>query len=182
MYKITLIILSSLFVIGCGVTAPKYQPSYDNVKALKASNPKPVALEEVSPESKKIKSVSIRNNPLRSPHGDDLMDFIHFALESELSKAGALDANSNKKLTVLVKENEITAGAATANGKITAEFALLESDSILYRKNITAEDSWSSNFIGSIAIPRAAEAYPRLVEQLLGKLFADDDFSNAIGK
>jgi len=41
-------------------------------------------------------------------------------------------------------------------------------------------DEWDSSFVGAIAIPRAQERYPIMVQKLLSELFTDPAFLQAV--
>jgi hypothetical protein len=53
---------------------------------------------------------------------------------------------------------------------------------VVYEKEIAAEASWESSFVGAIAIPAAMNQYGALYKTLVSKLVDDPDFRRALAK
>jgi hypothetical protein len=53
-------------------------------------------------------------------------------------------------------------------------------DTFKYYKVKSIHDEWDSSFVGAIAIPRATERYPVMVQKLLAALYADAAFTQAL--
>lgn len=53
-------------------------------------------------------------------------------------------------------------------------------DVVRYDQVKTLQHEWESSFAGAIAIPRAQQAYPGLVQRLLAALYADQAFLQAL--
>ncbi len=51
---------------------------------------------------------------------------------------------------------------------------------VTYDKVTTVHDEWDSSFMGNVAIPRAQQRYPTVVQKLLGALYADPAFLQAL--
>jgi hypothetical protein len=71
-------------------------------------------------------------------------------------------------------------GLATNDGTIEALFVLKKGGEIRYNKSKQATASWESSFIGAVAIPRAQQQYPLIVQKLLAAVLADPDFQAAL--
>lgn len=172
--------LGMVYVIAaCSIPAPRYEPSYDNVKLLKGSGP--VRIVDFKGATPKVGKITLRGNTLKSPYEKDMVHYLQTALQSEFEKAGLLSETSSKSVTAVVTENLIdTSGFSVANGKITATFKVLDSSRQIYEKTVTVSDEWESSFVGAIAIPRAAAAYPALAKELFNKLYSDKKFIAAL--
>ena len=180
--KLLLIILIALIMSGCSIPAPKYSPSFDNVTMLKKAN-SPVDVTDFTGATAGLGTISLRGNTLESPHGKDLIYYIQFALESELEKAGLLKEDSTKKLSAVIEKNDIdTAISSPASGKIKATFVVTDRSVVLYKKSVVGASEWESSFLGAVAIPRAAESYPKIVVDLLKNLYSDKDFISALSQ
>lgn len=178
--RLLFIISSMLLLSACSIPAPKYSPSYDNVQLLNGVGSK-VQVNEFQKANEEVGSISLRGNSLSSPYDKDLVHYLQVALESELSKAGLLSDNSNKKISALIEKNDIDAsGFSVAQGVISAKFTVTKDGQSIYQQTIDVQQEWESSFMGAIAIPNAAEQYPKLVQGLLKKLYSDKAFIAAL--
>ena len=178
--RITLLTIA-LTLGACSVAPPKYAPSYKNVQVLKEAN-QPVEVAPFKGVNTSVGAITIRASPLSSPYGKDLVHYIQTALESEFTKAGLLKKGSSTKLTAVIEENDLDTSSDFSVGKgvLKAKFKVTKQGNAVYNKSISVTSSWESSFIGAIAIPGAAEAYPKLVEKLLKKLYSDKSFINSL--
>lgn len=180
MKKIIYILLAGSLLSACSVPAPKYAASYDNVQMLKQAKSK-VEVTQFNSANTALGSISLRGNTLTSPYGQDLIHYLQIALESELEKAGLLQKGSAKKLTAVIEENDIdVSGFSEGYGKLQATFSVTENGKVLYSKSIGISKQWESSFVGAIAIPAAAEMYPKMASDLLNKLYSDQGFISVL--
>lgn len=164
---------------GC-VTQPvgSFQPSFERVGQLKAAGSQPVAVDAVTGGPDRL---SVRGNGAISPVGKNFGDYLKAALEAELGKAERLSAASNIKLRANIIETDINAaGASTANATLTALVTVDKAAQQIYSKQFSARHEWESSFVGAVAIPRAIQAYPGVVEAFLNQLYADPEFKRAL--
>lgn len=173
-----LLVLGSIGLTGC-VSAPvaSYQPSVENVQALKVAVKNPVA---VGTFTGGAKTISVRGSSAKSAVGNSYGEYVQAALSSELEKAQLLLPASNLHVRGNVVETDIDAAMGTGKTSIATEFVVSKNGVEKYRKTISAQYSWESSFVGAVAIPRAFETYPKVVEQLLKELYADPDFIKAL--
>jgi len=174
--------VTTLALAGCAVQAGRYQPSLDNVEAMKKSLPA-VALGAFSVQSGATgaQSISLRGNSMTSPVGADYAAYLADALRQELALAGKLDAASKIEISGLLTKNDVAAGGISTNsGEIEARFIVKNGGQQRFDKVKRAEASWESSFVGAIAIPKAQQQYPVLVQKLVSQLFADADFQAAL--
>ena len=180
--RLLFVLIASIVLSACSVPAPKYSPSFDNVSMLKKAN-STVKVDDFTGAKAALGSVSIRGTSLTSPYNKDLIHYIQMALQSELEKAGLLSADGKRKLSAVIEENDIdTSNFSTGKGKIKATFKVSSGDKVVYDKSVSSILEWESSFIGAIAIPGAAESYPKLVTGLLQKLYSDPDFIKALSE
>jgi len=171
-----------LVMSGCAMQAPRYQPSLDNVELIKKTA-SPVALGafSVQPGAVGAQSISLRGSSMASPVGGDYAAYLADALRQELVLAGKLDASSKLEISGLLLKNDIAAGGISTNsGEIEARFIVKNAGQQRFDKIKRVESSWESSFIGGIAIPKAQQQYPLIVQKLVSQLLADADFQAAI--
>ena len=168
---------------GCAVKAPSYAPSITNVSTLKTSGTTPVALGTFSVRSGTAggSSISLRGHNMRSPVGADYAAYVAEALRADLEMAKRLDPKSTIEITGLLLKNEVDAnGMSKGDGEIQAQFIVRRDGQVRFDKVKSGKAEWESSFAGAVAIPRAAQNYPFLVQSLLSSLYADADFVAAI--
>lgn len=174
--------VTAVVLSGCAVQAGRYQPSLDNVETLKKSVP-PVVLGAftVQPGATGAQSISLRGNSMNSPVGADYAAYLADALKQELTMAGKLDAASKLEISGVLVKNDIAAGGISTNsGEIEARFIVKNNGQQRFDKVKRVESSWESSFVGAIAIPKAQQQYPLIVQKLVGALLADADFQAAL--
>lgn len=180
--RLMLAAVASALASGCAIQAPPYQPSLDNVEILKKSaSPAALGNFTVQAGGAGVVSISLRGSGMNSPVGTDYAAYLANALSQELQLAGKLDAKSKVVITGLLIKNDISAGGFSTNsGEMEAQFTVIVDGQERYRGTHRAELSWDSSFIGGIAIPKAQQQYPMLVQRLLTQLMADTRFQAAL--
>lgn len=182
MTRRTVVVLAAGLASGCAMQAPRYQASLDNVEAAKKlAAPVAVGAFTVKANGAGVTAIGLRGSSMTSPIGADYAAYLADALQQELQLAGKIDAKSKVVITGVLMKNDIAAGGFSTNsGEIEAEVVVLNEDKERYRATKRSELSWDSSFIGAIAIPKAQQQYPLLVQKLLTQLFADADFIAAL--
>ena len=80
-------------------------------------------------------------------------------------------------------KNEIDAsGFSIGKGSISARIIVKNGSAVKFDKVKSADITWESSFVGAVAIPKAIESYPELVQKLVTQLVSDPDFSAALRK
>lgn len=180
--------LLNLFVVvivlgGCSAMAPQYSASMENVQKLKDSGGFSAKVGGFSPASNlQTNSVlNLRGLSLMSPYGGSYANYVSEAIKQELTLSGNFASASEVEVSGVLVENSIDAsGVGTGYGNISAKFIVNKNGVLNYDKIKTAHSEWESAFAGAIAIPRAQQEYPRLVQMLLSVLYADQDFIRAV--
>lgn len=167
---------------GCSTPAPNYRPSLDNVERIKATAG-PVALGafSVAAGATGATSIGLRGSSMVSPVGADYAAYLGDALRQELQLAGRLDPSSGTEISGVLLKNDIAAGGmATNSGELEARIAVRNAGQVRLEKTYRAELHWESSFLGAIAIPKAQQQYPVLVQTLLRQMFSDATFLDAL--
>ncbi|WP_425257673.1 hypothetical protein ACPOLB_19405 [Rubrivivax sp. RP6-9] len=181
---LSLVVLLTMAALatGCSTPAPNYRPSLDNVEAIKAQAAT-VALGAFSVPAMApgATAISLRGSSMVSPVGADYAAYLGDALRQELQLAGRLDPASQVVVSGVLLKNDIAAGGFSTNsGEIEARIAVHRASQLRHEKTYRAELSWESSFIGAIAIPKAQQQYPVLVQTLLRQMFSDTSFLEAL--
>ena len=173
-------IASLLLSTGCAIKAPQYNAALDNVEQLKKA-PTSVKLGGFSVGSDAGGSIGLRGSSMESPVGSDYAAYLADALQKELKLAGKLDPGSKLEISGQLLKNDISAaGIITNSGEIEARFVVKNDGVQRYDQVKRAELSWDSSLLGAIAIPRAQQQYPLIVQKLLALLWGDAKFLEAL--
>jgi hypothetical protein len=168
---------------GCAIRAASYVPSLDNVETMKKSTMQPLALGSfsVNAGAEGATSIGVRGSSMTSPVGADYAAYLAEAIRQELQLAGKLDAKSDIEISGVLLKNDIQAGGFSTNsGEIEARFVVKRGGAVRYEGAKRTSASWDSSFVGAVAIPKAQQQYPLLVQNLVGQLLADKAFSEAV--
>jgi len=168
---------------GCALVAPQYSASIDNVQKLKDAGDfaaKVGSFESVAGPGNPP-AISLRGSSLASPYASSYASYLAEALKQELSLAGRYKPDAGVEVTGSLIKNDLDAsGISLGSGTIEARFVVKAGNAVRYDQVKAARSEWESSFMGAVAIPRAQQEYPRLVQKLLGTLFADDAFLKAL--
>jgi hypothetical protein len=172
----------AVLATGCAMQAPRYQPSLDNLETIKKlSTALAVGAFTIQAGGAGVTAIGLRGSSMTSPVGADYAAYLADALQQELQLAGKLDAKSKIVITGVLVKNDIAAGGFSTNsGEIEVNFSVLKDGRERWRGSQRAELSWESSFIGAIAIPKAQQQYPLVVQKLIKQLFADAGFLAAL--
>lgn len=180
---LAVVVTTLLAMTGCAINAPSYQPSVDNVVVLKQAGSAAVTLGEFKVQSGAVgaTAISIRASSMVPPNGGDYAGYLAQALKTELDLARRLDPKATVEITGVLLKNDISAGGLVRNsGEIEARFVVRRDGQVKFDKVMRGATDWEGSFLGSIAIPRAQQQYPVLVQLLLQSLYSDAQFQSAI--
>ena len=168
---------------GCTMVAPNYSPSLMNVQKLKDSQAQnlKVGAFKTEPGKGNANPISIRGSSLNSPYGGSYANYLAEALKQELSMAGKFSPDAQIEVSGAIRRNDINAaGTSKASGEIEARFVVTRGGAVRYDQVKAILDEWDSSFVGAVAIPRAQQRYPVMVQKLFAALFADPAFIEAL--
>ena len=169
-------------------TTPMQAPSatIENTTRLSNAPLAPAAVGEFALEQGKSagmdKSVSMRGTSLVSPVAGSLSKYLQETLRQELQAANLLDPSSPIQITGFLVDSDLDAAIGTGRGSLTARFVVKKADKVAYDRQLNTRLEWESSFMGAIALPAAAQNYAYLYKKLVGTLFDDPDFRQALAK
>lgn len=164
---------------GCALQAPPYNAAIDNVEAMRRAQLAPMRIGAFAAADglPTAASISLRGNTMASPVGSGYADYLSAALRQELELARLLDPAAAIEVSAVLLKNDIAAAGITTNsGEIEARFTVRRDGVVRYDSTRRASLNWESSFAGAVAIPLAAQNYPRLVQALLRDLIGDPAF------
>ena len=168
---------------GCSLVAPRYSASIENVQKVKdiALQPVKVGTFTSTPGDGNANPISIRGSSLASPYEASYAKYLAEALRQELELAGKLAPDATIEISGALNKNDINVPAtSSASGDLAARFVVTRAGESRYDQVKSIHDVWDSSFIGAVAIPRAQERYPVMVQKLLAELYADPAFISAL--
>lgn len=167
---------------GCSIVAPRYTASLPNVQLLKDGGIQSVRVGtfKSAPGKENANPISLRGSSLASPYEGSYANYLSQALTQELSMAGRLGPDAHIEVSGVLQKNDIRIPVSSGSGDLEARFVVTRDGSIRYDAVKTLHDEWDSSFVGAIAIPRAQEQYPLMVQKLLARLYADPAFIQSL--
>ncbi|HIV72125.1 MAG TPA: hypothetical protein H9903_14420 [Candidatus Aquabacterium excrementipullorum] len=167
---------------GCAGVAPAYQPSISNVQKLQSSGSTKVKVGTFSakPGAVGATSISLRAASISSPVGADFGAYLGEAVKQELSLAQRLDSAAAVEVSGILLGNDIDTAVGTASGYAEAQFTVSRDGKVQFSKTKRGTQSWESSFAGAVAIPKAQQSYPLIIQDLLSTLYSDPEFINAL--
>jgi hypothetical protein len=168
---------------GCSMMAPRYSASISNVQQIKDAETQKVKVGTFSstPGKGNANPISLRGSSLASPYESSYAKYIAEALRQDLELAGKLAADAQIEISGALQTNDINIPAmSSGTGDLEARFVVKRAGETKYDQVKTIHDTWDSSFVGAVAIPRAQEHYPVMVQKLLAELYADPAFVSAL--
>lgn len=171
------------FSSGCSMVAPRYSASLENVQKIKAAATQAarVGTFESTQGKGNANPISLRGSSMASPYESSYAKYLAEALKQELSLAGKLTPDAVIEVSGALQQNDINIPAVgPGNGDIAARFVVTRGGERKYDQVKSIHDTWDSSFVGAVAIPRAQERYPSMVQKLLAELYSDPAFIQAL--
>lgn len=167
---------------GCAFKAPPYQPSINNVSALKRQTTQSANVGTFVPPAQPGAGVSIglRGGSMTSPVGNNYADYLAAALQADLALAQRLDGKSNITISGAMLGTDMDVAIGTATGYVEARFVVTRDGQVRFDKVKRGTHSWDSSFAAAVAVPAAQNAFPVIVQNLLSSLFSDADFQSSL--
>jgi hypothetical protein len=167
---------------ACAVVATPYSPSVENIQTLKNASPVHARIGDFRSRDggDNHYPLQVRANVMRSPVGSSFADYLSNAVTQELTLAGTLSPSASVELGGVLLQNNVDVGVGTGVGTISARFVVKRDGAVRYDQVKTVRSEWDSSFAAAIAVPRATQQYPLVVQKLLGSLYSDPAFISAI--
>jgi hypothetical protein len=176
--------LACALAAGCSTKAPAYHPSIENVQALQSVGPAKVSVGSVKADEKSAGSfdrLSVRAVSIEPPYPDGYVGYVREALRADLAAAGKLDPQAPRSINAVMTLNRLDAsGVNIGVAEVAARFTVTEGSRVLYDKHHEVKHEWESSFMGAIATMHAVQNYNVTVQKLVGRLFSDPAFKQAL--
>jgi hypothetical protein len=181
--KLACVLACSIVATGCSTMAPSYSASLSNVEQLKADSEftAKVGAFTADPGQAHDDGISLRGTEMKSPVNGSYASYLAEALKQELSVARKLAPDAEIEVSGILLKNDVDVGSfSTGHGDIQARFIIKRGGVVRYDATKSQHSEWDSSFVGAVAIPKGMQAYPSLVQGLLGQLYADPAFVAAV--
>lgn len=170
---------------GCAsVKMPAPAPSAANAEKLRATRLAPSQVGTFKLAAGKPAEMDTTLGGLRgsslSPTNGSFAGQLRDEIAAELSAAGLLDPKSGLVIEGQLTDSMVDAAISTGKGRLAARIQVRRDGQTLFDKEIVAEATWESSFVGAIALPAAINQYGALYKTLTGKLFDDTDFKRVL--
>lgn len=177
--------LLGLVMTGCAsVQMPAPAASAANVEKLRAAKLPPLAtgsfvLAPGKPAEMDKTLGGLRGSSMSPTNGSFALQ-LRDELVAELKAAGLHDTSSKNLIEGQLTDSMVDAAIGTGKGRLAARFTVKREGKTLFEKELVAEASWESSFVGATAIPLAVNQYGALYKALVGKLVDDSEFRAAL--
>lgn len=170
---------------GCAsVKMPAPAPSAANAEKLRTAKLAPAQLGSFKLAAGKPASMDTSLSGLRgsslSPTNGSFANQLRDEIATELTAAALLDPKSKAVIEGQLTDSMVDAAIGTGKGRLAAKIQVQRDGKTVFDKEIVAEATWESSFVGAVAIPLAMNQYSALYKTLAGKLFDDADFRRAL--
>ncbi len=121
-------------------------------------------------------SITLRASSMQAAQGS-YAKYLADAIKQELEIAKLYAPNANIEILGILLKNDMNTGVADkGEGVMEARFMVRRDGAVTFDRVKTARTQWDTNLVGAIAISRAQQEYPRLVQALVAELFSDTEF------
>lgn len=177
--------LQVLLLTACAnVQMPPPSASATNLEKIRAAQIGPAQVGEFRLAAGKPASMDTSVGGLRgssiSPSAGSYSKQLREELIAELKGAGLLDPASPVAIEGELTDSMVDAAIGTGRGRLAARFKVKRAGAVVFDKELVAEASWESSFVGAVALPAAIHQYGALYKTLVGKLIDDADFRAAV--
>ncbi|HEV6964262.1 hypothetical protein [Roseateles sp.] len=181
------LVTTAAVLAGCvSVKMPAPTPSAANAEKLRTAKLVPSQMGNFKLAAGKPAEMDTSLSGLRgssvSPANGSFAGQLRDEIAAELGAAGLLDAKSRFVIEGQLTDSMVDAAIGVGKARLAARIQVKRDGQTLFDKEIVAEATWESSFVGAVAIPAAINQYGALYKTLVGKLFDDADFRRALAK
>lgn len=186
MFRMMTVVTAFLMIIfstGCSTMAPQYTPSIENTQSLKDVGHFAAKVGEFSSKAapENANPIKLRGSSLTSPYQNSYANYLAEAVKQELSLASKLAPDANLEISGVLLKNDIDAtGSNIGLVSVEARFIVKKNAVVRYDQVKSIRQEFPSSFAGAVAIPRAVQEYQFAVQKLLGQLYTDKAFIEAL--
>lgn len=179
------IVAAAFLAVGCAnVQLDATGPTPATVEKLRAASLAPSQVGKFQLAAGKPAEMDTGLSGLRgstlAPAKGSWSQLLKDTLATELRGAGLYDEKSPLVIEGQLVDSQVDAAISTGTGRLAARFQVLRGSEKLFDKELVAEASWESSFVGAVAIPAAINQYGALYKTLVGKLIDDPGFRAAL--
>jgi hypothetical protein len=175
--------LAVAMLAGCAaLVAPPYSADYSALDKLKGASIEKTAVAPVQPRdaSAAVNKISLRGASLQAAQGT-FAQYLEDALIQDLKEVSAYDPKAGTLISATILKNDVdVSGFSKGTGTMTVRFTVTRAGATRLDKTYAAATEFESSFAGNVAIPKGQGEYGHLVQTLLGKVYADPEFVNAL--
>jgi hypothetical protein len=180
---IGLIAVSYFVLSGCAMEAlPPPQATFGNIQAVRAGNFAAMRVGDFvagpGAPTAMDKRIAVRAGVQAAP-GGSYAKWLGETLAAELKGAGKLDPNAALVVSGVVTQTHVDSAMPNGNAQLEARFTLKKNGAVAFDKTLDARSTWTSGFIGAVAIPDAFNHYNALFAEIVTRLLSDPDFKAA---
>jgi len=185
--KLGAIAALGLNLVACiSIQMPAPTASAGNVEKLRAAKIAPVATGSfvlaAGKPAEMDKSLSGLRGSSMQPNSGSFALHLRDELVTELKAAGLYDTASKNVIEGQLTDSMIDAAIGTGKGRLAARFSVKRDGKVVFERELAAEASWESSFVGATAIPMAMNQYGALYKSLIAKLIDDADFRAVLAR
>ncbi|MDR0250969.1 MAG: hypothetical protein LBI35_06645 [Burkholderiales bacterium] len=176
-----------LTVTGCAsIQLDTTGATLATIEKLRAANLSPTQVGSFKLASGKDSTMDttlggLRGNKLEPAKGN-WSQLLKDTLITELTAAGLYEPTSHFVIEGQLTDSKVDAAIVTGTARLAARFTVMNNGQVAYDKELVADASWESSFLGAIAIPMAMDQYGALYKKLVASLIDDPDFQRALAR
>ena len=177
LFRITFLLCTLIFISGCTMTSPQYQPDFSVTNDLKDADLQQVSVGDFSSAKESVDRISIRGSTMISIFGGSYSEYLEHALVEQLRQAAIYREGAPIVITGTLLNNDFDgSGVSIGEANIAANFVVVKDGKQVYSKDHSIHHEWTSSFLGAVAIPNAQKNYPIAVQKLITEFLTDPEF------
>jgi len=171
-----------ILISGCTIKGKVYSPNLDTVNELQDKNLKEVKIKH-NKGAQVVYEIPVGRgtNVMSSPY-TTFQEYLEKALTQNLILSNLYSENSNISIKATLLDNKLDTGLSVGTATVSANFKILENDTIKLDKRFQVYHTWDSNFVAAIAIPRTIDNYVIAMQKLVDKFLLDDEALKVLKK
>lgn len=182
-----LALAACLTMAGCAsVQMPAPTASAENVQRLRAANLAATKVGSFALAPGRDAKMDTELGGLRgssiTPAQGSFARQLRDTLVAELGAAGLVNEASPLLIEGWLTDSQVDAAISKGTGRLAARFTVKRSGRQVYDKELAADATWESSFMGAVAIPAAINQYTALYKALVTQLLDDPAFRTALAR
>ena len=167
---------------ACATPLPPPQASFAGLQAVREGDLPPMRVGQFTPGPGKPTSmdraIQVRAESQPAPPGG-YAKYLGDTIAADLQGGGRLDLGSGIVIEGVLTETHVES-MSVGKAALGARFTVRRHGVVVYDKVLRVEESWTTDYLGAVAIPDAFNHYTGLFAKLSQKLLADPEFVRAV--